>query len=208
MSWNYRLDTPMMQLAEEVNKKYDTDAGKMLLCTYLFMVSSEEIKDKQAFFDWVEELNKSCKCDAVREYVKINGKADWLHGGFSKPIYRHYKGNFYEYLGEVTDSETSEAKVAYQAVCGQHEVWVRPKEMFFGNVEVDGKPVPRFEKVDLKDLEKQARRAMDREKIKSLLGQAILRVNEVVPDFEDLDKVLPLLRQAIDELDKSDSGSV
>lgn len=54
MSWNYRLDTPMMQLAEEVNKKYDTDAGKMLLCTYLFMVSSEEVKDKQAFFDWVE----------------------------------------------------------------------------------------------------------------------------------------------------------
>ena len=49
---------------------------------------------------------------------------------------------------------------------------------------------------------------MDREKIKSLLGQAILRVNEVVPDFEDLDKVLPFLRQAIDELDKSDSGSV
>lgn len=69
MSWNYRLDTPMMQLAEEVNKKYDTDAGKMLLCTYLFMVSSEEIKDKQAFFDWVEELNKSCKCESV-SYVK------------------------------------------------------------------------------------------------------------------------------------------
>ena len=46
MSWNYRLDTPMMQLAEEVNKKYDTDSGNMLLCTYLFMVSSEEVKDK------------------------------------------------------------------------------------------------------------------------------------------------------------------
>lgn len=27
--------------------------------------------------------------------------------------------------------------------------------MFFGNVEVDGKSVPRFEKIDLKDLEKQ-----------------------------------------------------
>lgn len=159
MSWNYRLDTPMMQLAEEVNKKYDTDAGKMLLCTYLFMVSSEEVKDKQAFFDWVEELSKSSKCDAVREYVEIKDKADWLHGGFCKPIYHHYKGNFYEYLGEVTDSETSEVKVAYQAVCGQHEVWVRPKEMFFGNVEVDGKPVPRFEKVDLKDLEKQTEKS-------------------------------------------------
>ena len=47
----------------------------------------------------------------------------------------------------------------YQAVCGQHEVWVRPKEMFFGNVEVDGKLVPRFEKVDLKDLEKQAEKS-------------------------------------------------
>jgi hypothetical protein len=40
---------------------------------------------------------------------------------------------------------------------------------------------------------------MDRKKIKSLLGLAILRVNEVVPDFEDLDKVLPLLEQAYDE---------
>ena len=49
---------------------------------------------------------------------------------------------------------------------------------------------------------------MDREKIKSLLGQAILRVNEVVPDFEDLDKVLPLLKQAYDEADKSDWISV
>ena len=49
---------------------------------------------------------------------------------------------------------------------------------------------------------------MDREKIKSLIGQAILRVNEVVPDFDDLDKVLPLLRQAIDEADKPDWISV
>ena len=49
---------------------------------------------------------------------------------------------------------------------------------------------------------------MDRKKIKSLLGQAILRVNEVVPNIDDLDKILPLLRQAIDELDKSESGSV
>ena len=159
MSWNYRLDTPMMQLAEEVNKKYDTDSGNMLLCTYLFMVSSEEVKDKQAFFDWVEELSKSCKCDAVMEYVEIKDKADWLHGGFSKPIYRHYKGDLYEYLGEVSDSETSEVKVAYQALYGQHEVWVRPKEMFFGNVEVDGKSVPRFEKVNLKDLEKQTEKS-------------------------------------------------
>ena len=49
---------------------------------------------------------------------------------------------------------------------------------------------------------------MDRKKIKNLLGLAILRVNEVVPNFDDLDKILPLLRQAIDELDKSESGSV
>lgn len=49
---------------------------------------------------------------------------------------------------------------------------------------------------------------MDREKINNLLGQAILRVNEVVSDFDDLDKVLPLLRQVIDELDKPDWISV
>ena len=95
---------------------------------------------------------------------KAQDKADWLHGGFSKPIYRHYKGDFYEYLGDVIDSETSEVKVAYQAVCGQHEVWVRPKEMFFGNVEVDGKSVPRFEELDLKDLEKQAEKSNGQKK--------------------------------------------
>ena len=107
------------------------DSGNILLCTYLFMVSSEDVKDKQAFFDWVEELSKSSKCDVVMEYVEIKDKADWLYGVFSKPIYRHYKCDLYEYLGEVTDSETSEVKVAYQAVCGQHEVLVRPKDMFF-----------------------------------------------------------------------------
>lgn len=49
---------------------------------------------------------------------------------------------------------------------------------------------------------------MDRKKIKSLLGQAILRVNEVVPNFDDLDKILPLLEQAYDEADKSNWISV
>ena len=35
-----------------------------------------------------------------------------------------------------------------------------------------------------------------------------MRVNEVVPDFEDLDKIIPLLKQAYDEADKSDWISV
>lgn len=39
-----------------------------------------------------------------------------------------------------------------------------PKEMFFGNVEVDGKSVPRFEKVYLKDLEKQVEKSNGQKK--------------------------------------------
>ncbi|QNE46751.1 DUF1653 domain-containing protein [Glaciihabitans sp. INWT7] len=62
--------------------------------------------------------------------------------------YRHYKGNLYEVIGEATHSETEESLVVYRALYGQFGLWVRPREMFLGDVEVDGRSVRRFAPVE------------------------------------------------------------
>lgn len=67
--------------------------------------------------------------------------------------YQHYKGNFYEVIGVAHHSETLEELVVYRALYdnkefGPNALWVRPKEMFLGTVEVDGKEVKRFTPVE------------------------------------------------------------
>ena len=59
-------------------------------------------------------------------------------------IYRHYKGKDYLVLGTAHHSETREALVVYRCLYDDYSLWVRPAAMFAGNVDVDGKPVPRF----------------------------------------------------------------
>lgn len=49
-------------------------------------------------------------------------------------LYRHYKGNLYEYIGECYHSETLEEMVIYKALYGEGKTWVRPKTMFFEEV--------------------------------------------------------------------------
>lgn len=63
--------------------------------------------------------------------------------------YKHYKNNFYEVIGIARHSETLEELIVYRALYdskefGHDALWVRPKKMFFGNVTVDGKQIPRF----------------------------------------------------------------
>jgi hypothetical protein len=63
--------------------------------------------------------------------------------------YRHYKGKEYRLLSLAKHSETLEELVVYQALYGEQQVWVRPKDMFFGTVETkEGKSVPRFKELD------------------------------------------------------------
>ena len=50
--------------------------------------------------------------------------------------YRHYKGNLYEVIGSAHHSETEELLVVYRALYGEFGLWVRPREMFLGDVEV------------------------------------------------------------------------
>ncbi|MFA5109080.1 MAG: nucleotide exchange factor GrpE [Patescibacteria group bacterium] len=62
-----------------------------------------------------------------------------------KGIYRHYKGGEYQVLEEVRDSETKEGMVVYRDIKDEKKLWVRPRAMFSGEVEVEGVKKPRFE---------------------------------------------------------------
>ena len=67
--------------------------------------------------------------------------------------YRHYKNKLYEVIGVGHHSETLEEVVIYRALYeskdfGKDALWVRPLEMFIETVEVNGKTVPRFERVE------------------------------------------------------------
>ena len=61
--------------------------------------------------------------------------------------YRHYKGNLYEGIGSAHHSETEEPLVVYRALYGEFGLWVRPREMFLGEVEVGGRSMRRFARV-------------------------------------------------------------
>ena len=67
-------------------------------------------------------------------------------------VVRHFKGKRYEILCFAKDSETQETLVVYRALYGERDVWVRPKEMFFS--EVDRRKYPdagqmyRFERAE------------------------------------------------------------
>lgn len=68
--------------------------------------------------------------------------------------YKHYKGKEYEVIGFAKHSETLEELVVYKALYQPEgeNLWVRPKKMFFEEIEIDALPAcrqgikkPRFE---------------------------------------------------------------
>ena len=64
-------------------------------------------------------------------------------------IYEHYKGKNYRVIGLAKHSETLEDLVVYKPLYKTEEfdvdlMWVRPQKMFFEDVIIDGKKIPRF----------------------------------------------------------------
>jgi hypothetical protein len=64
-------------------------------------------------------------------------------------LYKHYKGNYYLVLFKGTHTETQEEMVVYYNVDDKSKVWIRPADMFFEDVVVDGIKKPRFELVEV-----------------------------------------------------------
>lgn len=57
-------------------------------------------------------------------------------------------GNVYLGLAIGVHTETQEELVVYTRLGAPDKVWIRPLSMFFEEVEINGKKVPRFRPVD------------------------------------------------------------
>ena len=71
-----------------------------------------------------------------------------------KGIYKHYKGNYYQVIDVVLHTETKEKMILYKALYevnlskeefGEEPLFVRPYNMFFEKITLNGKQIPRFE---------------------------------------------------------------
>ena len=61
--------------------------------------------------------------------------------------FKHYKGGIYRKLYIAKHSETQEQMVVYQAMYGNCEIWVRPKDMFYEEITYNSKTIKRFTKI-------------------------------------------------------------
>jgi GNAT superfamily N-acetyltransferase len=81
----------------------------------------------------------------VPAYDRFKIRRIFSVNNIKKGIYRHYKGNLYEVIDLAKDSEKLQDLVVYRALHDSGQLWVRPLQMFFENVEVNGKILKRFE---------------------------------------------------------------
>ena len=65
-----------------------------------------------------------------------------------KGLYEHFRGMKYQLLHIARHSETLEEMVVYQALYGDHGIWVRPLKMFIETIEHNGQRVPRFKALE------------------------------------------------------------
>lgn len=72
--------------------------------------------------------------------LRVNKAEEFRYGA----TVRHYRGVRYVFIGFATQTETTE-ELAIYSLSGY--LWARPKEMFLGSVEVEGRTVQRFEVV-------------------------------------------------------------
>lgn len=75
----------------------------------------------------------------------MNEELNELNHDVKPGRYRHYKGNEYRVLYIAKHSETLEPMVVYQALYGDHAIWVRPADMWNELVDQGGNSVRRFE---------------------------------------------------------------
>lgn len=72
-------------------------------------------------------------------------------------VYKHFKGDYYIVLDIANDSETKEKMVVYRKLYGDGGLWVRPLDMFLG--EVDHEKYPNVEqkyRFELQEIESVA----------------------------------------------------
>src|ERR1051325_2591529 len=103
--------------------------------------------------------------------------------------YRHFKGNEYTVLGVARHSETHEELVVYRPEYGDHGLWVRPKQMFFETVNIDGQDMPRFQRLGssseqvgdrIKNIFDELPQHLPKEIVQTLIRAADVRIERII----------------------------
>lgn len=63
---------------------------------------------------------------------------------FKKGFYQHYKGDVYKVVGKALQTETNVIEVLYYDINKRNQLFARPLDMFYSDVEIGGKTVKRF----------------------------------------------------------------
>lgn len=107
-------------------------------------VEAIELKDDD---EWVDYYRKE-----PSKYIELSssGHTNPDIPSLEPGVYLHAKsGKKYEVIGTALNTETNAALVVYCPLYdSKYELFVRPYEMFIETVMLDGKKVPRFEKID------------------------------------------------------------
>lgn len=59
-------------------------------------------------------------------------------------IYKHFKGKLYEIIGVSKHCDSLDEFVVYRSLYGNNQLWIRPKDEFFGYKIIDNKEIKRF----------------------------------------------------------------
>ena len=64
----------------------------------------------------------------------------------------HFKGGLYKMLGIACHSESLEQVVVYQALYGSNKIWVRPLDLFFDKITLNGVLIGRFKEITKEEM--------------------------------------------------------
>jgi GNAT superfamily N-acetyltransferase len=83
------------------------------------------------------------------DFTDEKDKYAFMSNQDSLRFYKHYKNKPYKYIGVVRHSETLEEMALYETLYENNHgrLWVRPKNMFFEKVNINGLERARFEKI-------------------------------------------------------------
>lgn len=100
--------------------------------------------------DYEADENGEIPPDLKRGVLSQDALYDLFEAAQAAPgsYYRHFRNKqLYRLLTFATIEATGEEAVVYQALYGEHRVWIRPKDDFFEEVLHEGQMVPRFQPV-------------------------------------------------------------
>lgn len=143
-----QVDESFYRVVSRKDGVYDIIKNKIIARIGNIILVYSRICSKEFQNKVILHLEYKCKFD-----TELEAQLFLIESGVSIGRYFiHSKsGNLYQLISEGKGSEDLDELVIYKAMYGDKSIWVRPKSMFFGEVEINGESVPRFKEVTYGD---------------------------------------------------------